>query len=95
MYPRNLYSLWYNDHVKCFHFEELCILTRVDSFTRSNCAQFDPLELFKKQKQMMNGTKHPFTFPFKMQVGMTTALTRAPVYEQSQLGAAADYFLIK
>lgn len=30
-----------------------------------------------------------------MQVGMTTALTHAPVYEQSQLEAAADYFLIK
>ncbi len=43
----------------------------------------------------MNGPKHPFTFAFKTQVGMTTALTRAQVYEQSQLGAAADYFLIK
>lgn len=41
----------------------------------------------------MNGTKH--SFPFKMQVGMTMALTRAPVYEESQLGAAADYLLIK
>lgn len=44
---------------------------------------------------MMNGTKHPFTFSFKMQVGMTTELTHAPVYEQSQLVAAADYLLIK
>lgn len=42
---------------------------------------------------MMNGTKHPFTF--KMQVGTTAALTRAPLRAQSQLGAAADYFLIK
>lgn len=33
--------------------------------------------------------------PFGKQAGMTTALTHAPVYEQSQLGAAADYFLIK
>ncbi len=32
-------------------------------------------------------------FPFKKQAG--AALTHAPVYEQSQLGAAADYFLIK
>lgn len=30
-----------------------------------------------------------------MQAGVTTALTRAALYEQSQLGAAADYFLIK
>lgn len=43
----------------------------------------------------MNGTKHPFTFPFKMQVGMTTVMTHALVYEESQLEAAADYLLIK
>lgn len=69
----------------------MCIFRQ---FTWSSHAQFDPLELFLK-KQMMNGTKHPFTFSFKMQVGMTTELTHAPVYEQSQLGAAADYLLIK
>lgn len=34
-------------------------------------------------------------FHFKMQVGMTTALTHVPAYEQSQLEVAADYLLIK
>lgn len=55
----------------------------------------DLLESFKKKTPNDQWQKHPFTFSFKMQVGMTTELTHAPVYEQSQLGAAADYLLIK
>lgn len=34
-------------------------------------------------------------FPFKIQADMAAMLTYVPVYEQSQLGVAADYFLIK
>lgn len=47
----------------------------------------------KKKKQTTNATKSKFSL--KMQVSMTTALTRAPLYKQSQLGAAAHYLLIK
>lgn len=42
---------------------------------------------------MHGGRKHPF--PFKNAGGQTVALTHALLYEQSQLGAAADYLLIK
>lgn len=47
----------------------------------------------KKKKQTTNATKAELSL--KMQVSMTTVLTRAPVYKQSQLGAAAHYLLIK
>lgn len=72
-----------------------------DHSLHCNRAQFDPRELFwggkkqQQQQQLMNGAKHPFTFAFKMQVGHDRGADSAPVYEQSQLGAAADYFLIK
>lgn len=34
-------------------------------------------------------------FRFKTLAGVTPTLTHAPLCEQSQLGAATDYFLIK
>lgn len=51
------------------------------------------LNCFKTQ-MMHGGRKHPFPF-FKNAGGQTVALTHALLYEQSQLGAAADYLLIK
>lgn len=78
-----------NSQINDFHYKGINHV-----FTLSSHAKLDHLELCEKP-QMTNGTKHPFTSPFKMQVGTTTALTHAPVYEQSQLGAAADYLLIK
>ena len=47
------------------------------------------------KKQIINDTQHLLMAAFKMRAGVTAALTRAPLYELSQLGAAADYLLIK
>lgn len=48
--------------------------------------------LLQTRQQMKKKVRVPV---FKMRAASSTALTHAPLGEQSQLGAAADYFLIK